>query len=73
MSKLLEEALIEVRKLPPSEQDGAAGALIHYLASRHNSLLSDDQLAEVRRRRSDPDQVLVSNEQAREFIRRLVS
>ena len=47
MSKLLEQALIEVRKLPPSEQDGAAGALIDYLANRHDTLLTGEQLAEV--------------------------
>ena len=73
MSKLLEQALIEVRKLPLSEQDAAAGALIEYLASRHNTLLTDAQLAEVRRRRADPDQEIVSHPDARAFIRRLIS
>jgi hypothetical protein len=73
MSKLLEQALVEVRKLPASEQDGAAGALIEFLAHRSATLLTDEQLAEVRRRRSDPNQVLVSQDEAREFIRRLIS
>jgi hypothetical protein len=59
MSKLLEEALIQVRKLPPSEQDGAAGALIDYLSRRRDSLLTDEQRAEVRRRLADPNRVLV--------------
>jgi len=60
MSKLLEQALVEVKKLPASEQDGAAGALIDYLARRQNSLLTDEQRAEVRRRLADPNRVLVA-------------
>ena len=73
MSKLLDEAIAEVRKLPASEQDAAAGALIEYLAHRGETLLSDDQLAEVRRRRADPDQEIVSHIEARAFIRQLIS
>lgn len=73
MSKLLEETLVEIRKLPAAEQDGAASVLIDYLAHRHDTLLTDEQLAEVRRRRTDPDQVLVSQKDAREFIRHLIS
>ena len=56
-----------------SPQDAAAGALIEYLAHRGETLLSDDQLAEVRRRRADPDQEIVSHIEARAFIRQLIS
>ena len=73
MSKLLEETIAEVRKLPPSEQDAAAGVLIEYLASRRNTLLTDGQLAEVRRRRADPNQEIVSHGDASAFIKRLTS
>ena len=63
MSKILEQALIEVKKLPASEQDAAAGALIDYLARRQDSLLSDEQRAEVRRRLADPNRVLIHAEE----------
>ena len=63
MSKLLEQALVEVKKLPASEQDAAAGALIEYLARRQNSGLTDEQRAEVRRRLADPNRVLVPAEE----------
>ena len=59
MSKLLDEALIEVRKLPDSEQDGAAGVLIDYMSRRQNSVLTDEQRAEVRRRLADPNPIMV--------------
>ena len=62
MSKLLEDALIEVRKLPPSEQDGAASALIDYLSRRQNSILTDEQRAEVRQRLADPNRILIPAE-----------
>jgi hypothetical protein len=52
MTKLLEQALREVEKLPAGEQDAAAGALMDYLAHRHDLLLTDAQIAEVRRRRA---------------------
>jgi len=73
MSKLFDETIAEVRKLPATEQDAAAGVLIAYMASRRDTLLSDEQLAEVRRRRADPDQHLVSQSEARAFIKHLIS
>jgi hypothetical protein len=71
MTKLLEQTLREVEQLPESEQDAAAGALLDYLSHRGETRLTDEQLAEVRRRRADPDRKLVSHDEARERIRLL--
>jgi hypothetical protein len=70
MTKLLEQTLREVEQLE-SEQDAAAGALLDYLSHRGETRLTDEQLAEVRRRRADPDRKLVSHDEARERIRLL--
>jgi hypothetical protein len=72
MTKLLEEALRQVEQLPPSEQDAAAGALLDYVKHMREMRLTDEQVEEVRRRRSDPDRQLVSHEEARNRIARLV-
>jgi hypothetical protein len=69
MTKLLEQALREVEKLPAGEQDAAAGALMDYLAHRHDLSLTDAQIAEVRRRRAEPERRLTADE-ARERVRR---
>ncbi len=73
MSELLDQAIAKVRALPVAEQDAAAYALIDYLETRRETRLSDEQLAEVRRRRADPNAVRVSHEEARLFIDRLIS
>jgi hypothetical protein len=71
MTKLLEQALRQVEQLSASEQDAAGAALIDYLAHRDDVRLSDAQLAEIRRRRADPDRKLVSHGEARERLGRL--
>ena len=71
MTKLLEQALRQVEQLSASEQDAASAALIDYLAHRDDTRLSDEQLAEVRRRRADPDRKLVSHAEAKERLSRL--
>jgi hypothetical protein len=68
MSKLLEETIAKIKELPASEQDAAAFALIDYLDHRQEMQLTDEQLAEVRRRLADPDRVLVSYEDARKRL-----
>ena len=65
MTKLPEEALRQVEQLSASDQDAAGAALIDYFAHRDDMRLSDAQLAEVRRRRADPDRKLVSHAAAR--------
>ena len=71
MTKLLEQALQQVEQLSPSEQDAAGAALIDYLAHRDNMRLSDEQLAEVRRRRADSNRKLMSHAEAKERLSRL--
>ena len=71
MTKLLQQALREVERLPAEDQDAAAGALFDYLAHRRDMRLSEAQLAEVRRRRASPTRSYVSHEEAGERIRRL--
>jgi hypothetical protein len=71
MTKLLEQALRQVEQLSESDQDAAGAALIDYLAHRDDMRLSDAQLAEVRRRRADPDRKLVPHADAKERLGRL--
>jgi len=69
MTKLLEQALRQVEQLSESDQDAAAAAMIDYLSHRDDYRLSDAQLAEVRRRRADPNRKLVSHAEAKERLR----
>jgi len=50
MTKLLEEAIGQLRELPEEEQDAAADALFAYIASDERQyVLRPEQVAEVRR------------------------
>jgi hypothetical protein len=71
MTKLLRDAISQVEKLPDNEQDAAATAMLDYIAHRSDLRVSDEQLAEIRRRRADPNRKLVSHEDARARIKRL--
>lgn len=73
MTKLLEEALRQIEQLPDGEQDAAAGALFDYMRHRRDIQLTDEQVAEVRRRLADPNRKLVSHDEARARISRLGS
>jgi hypothetical protein len=73
MTKLLEQALREVRQLPEAEQDAAAGALLDYLKHMRDVSLTDAQVVEVRRRMADPNRELVSHAEARARIEGLGS
>lgn len=68
MTKLLRDALNQIELLPASEQDAAAGALLDYLEHRADLRLTDEQLAEIRSRRSDSNRRLVPHEEARARI-----
>ncbi len=68
MSELFDQTIAKVKKLSADEQEAAAHVLIDYLETKRGTLLTEEQLAEVRRRRSDPNAVWVSNEEARQFI-----
>jgi hypothetical protein len=71
MTKLLRDAIAQVERLPEGEQDAAAVAMLDYLAHRQDLRVSDEDLAEIRRRRADPNRKLVSHEEARARIGRL--
>jgi hypothetical protein len=73
MTKLMEQALRQIEQLPEAEQDAAAGALLDYVKHMQDMQLTDAQVAEVRRRRTDPNRRLVSHAEARERIARLGS
>jgi hypothetical protein len=69
MTKLLRDTLKQVEQLPDGEQDAAAVAMLDYLAHRRDLRVSDEQLAEIRRRRADPNRKLVSHDEARARMR----
>ena len=71
MTKLLRDAISQVEQLPDGEQDAAATAMLDYLAHRSDLRVSDEDLAEIRRRLENPDRKLVSHEDARARIERL--
>ncbi|MGX7744989.1 hypothetical protein [Rhodopseudomonas parapalustris] len=73
MTELLQQALQQVAKLSEPEQDAAAVALLDYVQHMHGLRLTEAQVAEVRRRRSDPNRRLVSHEDAKQRIVRLGS
>jgi hypothetical protein len=73
MTKLLEQALREVQQLSADDQNAAAGALLDYVKHMRDIRLTDAQLEEVLRRRSDPNRKVVSHAEARERISRLGS
>jgi hypothetical protein len=64
MTKLLDEAIAKVRQLPEDDQNAAAGALLDYLNSMQDLRLTDEQLAEVRRRRADPNRKTIPRDEA---------
>lgn len=70
MTKLLRDAIAQVERLPDDEQDAAAAAMLDYLAHRRDLRVSDVDLAEIRRRRADPDRRLVSHVDARARVGR---
>ena len=71
MRKLLEQALRQIEQLTEGEQDAAAGALLDYVKHMRDIRLTEAQIAEIRRRRADPNRKLVSHAEARERITRL--
>ena len=71
MTKLLRDVISQVEKLPDGEQDAAAVAMLDYLAHRRDLRVSDEDLAEIRRRRADPNRRLVSHDEASARIKRL--
>jgi len=73
MTKLLEEALRQVERLPADDQNAAAGALLDYVKHMRDMRLTDEQAEEVRRRIANPNRKLLSLAEARARIERLGS
>jgi hypothetical protein len=71
MKKRVRNAIKQVEQLPDGEQDAAATAMLDYLAHRRDLRVSDEDLAEIHRRRADPNRRLVSHDDARARIKRL--
>jgi hypothetical protein len=72
MTKLLEQVLADVRKLSAEEQDDIAAELIAYLGATHDDALqlSDEQLDELRRRRSGSNSSDLKLEEVEARLRR---
>jgi hypothetical protein len=68
MTKLLEQTIARIRDLPDDLQDAAAGALLEYLDGLRDLQISDEQLAEVRRRRASGDRSFFSVDEARQRL-----
>lgn len=73
MTKLLDEAIRQVTLLSEGEQDAAAEALIDYVKHMREIQLTDEQVAEVRRRRADPNRKYLSLDEVRARLERLGS
>lgn len=73
MTKMLEQALREVKQLTEADQDAAAGALLDYVKHMHDTRLTSEQIVEVRRRIADRNPTLVSYSDARARVARLGS
>lgn len=71
MTKLLQKAFEQAQQLPDEEQDAAAGALLDYLDHMRSLRLTDEQVAEVRRRLADPDRRTLMLDEAKARLRRL--
>lgn len=73
MTKLLDEAIRQVAQLSEGEQDAAAGALLDYVKHMRDIQLTDEQIAEVRRRRADPNRKFLSLDEVRARVERFGS
>ena len=73
MTKLLQEAIRQLERLPEGEQNAAAGALLDYVKHMHEIRLTDEQVAEVRRRKANPNRRLLSLVEARARVERFGS
>ena len=73
MTKLMDEAIRQVAQLSEGEQDAAAGALLDYVKHMRAIQLTDEQIAEVRRRRADTDRKLLSLAEVRARVERFGS
>ena len=71
MADLLKKAFDKAMTLPVDQQDAAGAALLDYLDDTRSLRLTDEQLAEVRRRLSDPARRLLSVQEVKDRLTRL--
>ncbi|MFN3349272.1 hypothetical protein [Pseudorhodoplanes sp.] len=71
MGDLLKQAFEKAMTLPVDQQDAAGAALLDYLDDARSLQLTDEQVAEVRRRLSDPSRGLLSVEDVKDRLGRL--
>jgi hypothetical protein len=70
MTKLLADAIERLKELPQERQDQLAAALLEVAdGDQDDYRLSDEQIAEVRRRRANPDRKFISPAEARKRLR----
>lgn len=71
MSKLLQKAFEQAQTLPEAQQDAAGAALLDYLEDARSLQLTDEQVAEVRRRLADPSPRLMGPDDVKARLARL--
>ena len=71
MTKLVEEAVRVLRELPDERQETAARAIINYGADDDSVQLSDEQVAEIKRRIANPNRKFISVDELDNRIRHL--
>lgn len=71
MGDLLKKAFERALTLPSDQQDAAGAALLDYLDDARSLHLTDEQVAEVRRRLSDPARRLLTVQEAKDRLARL--
>ena len=72
MTKLLDRAIERAKSLPEGRQDEVGEIIMTIIEQDESDLrLSDDQVAEVRRRRTNPSP-LASDVETEDFFRKLI-
>ena len=69
MTNKVKEAIEVLRNLPQDDQDTVAAAIIDFASHDERLTLSDEQVAEVRRRMANPDRRFLSMNEARKRLR----
>jgi hypothetical protein len=65
MNKKIQEAIAELEKLPDSEQEIAAEAILDFASRGGRPELTEEQAEEVRRRLGDPNATFLTLAEAR--------
>jgi putative addiction module component (TIGR02574 family) len=69
----IDEAWQALKKLPPEEQERMADAILNYAAQTPEVHLTDEQVAEVRRRLQDKNAKTITLEEFNARVRKLIS